>query len=60
MIPAVFFLAKCSVFEMLWLESDTQQTNGTFVFCKYYGHWRLKKMMEIGVQQEQGFLSISV
>ena len=50
MIPAVLLLAKYSVLEMLWLESDIQQTNGTFVFCQCYGYWWLKKLMEIGVQ----------
>ena len=42
MIPAVLLLAKYSVFEMLWLESGIQQTNGTFVFCHFtdIGDWK--------------------
>ena len=51
MIPAVLLLAKYSVFEMLWLESDILQTNGTFVFSQCYRHWWLKKLMEAGGQQ---------
>ena len=35
MIPVVL-LAKCSVFEMLWLASDIKQAHGTFVFCQSY------------------------
>ena len=55
MIPVVL-LAKCSVFEMRWLESDIQQTNGTFAFCQCYRHCWLKKLMKTGVQQ--GFLAV--
>ena len=40
MIPAVLLLAKYSVFEMLWLESDIQQTNGTFVSDTDAGDWK--------------------
>ena len=57
MISAVLLLAKYSVFEMLWLRSDIQQTNA-FVFYQYYRHWGLKKLMDIGVQQ--CFLAVSV
>ena len=47
MIQAVFFLAKWSVFEMLWLESDIQQKNATFIFASvadiddWKNWWRL-------------------
>ena len=37
---AVILLTKCSVFIMLWLESDIKQTNSIFVFCHCYSrHW---------------------
>ena len=37
---AVILLTKCSVFRMLWLDSDTKKTNGIFVFCQCYSrHW---------------------
>ena len=48
MIPVVL-LAKISVFEMLCLESEIQQTNGPFAFCQCYRHWWPKKLMKTGL-----------
>ena len=53
MIPAVLLLTKYSVFEMLGLESDIQQTNGTFTFL-------LQILVTEKVDEDWCFLAVSV